>query len=71
MWEQYRKRFIPMQALILAVCGILYWGFRIEFRSIVTLFVVMEAGCLYGASFGARLSRRIGAQAEALPLSRR
>ena len=71
MWEQYRKTFIPVQALILTVCAILHWGLRIELHSIVTVFVVMEAGALYGASMGHRWSRRMVQRAEALPLSRR
>jgi hypothetical protein len=44
MWKQYRKTFIPIQALILTVCAILYWGLRVEAHSVVTIFVVMEAG---------------------------
>ena len=71
MWAQYRKTFIPLQALILTVCAILRWGFKVELHSIVTVFVVMEAAALYGASMGFRWSRRMVDRAEALPLSRR
>jgi len=70
MWQQYRKTFIPIQALILTLCVVM-WFFRVDFRSISTLFVVMQACSLYGASMGARWSRRIVGRAETLPLSRR
>ena len=70
MWQQYRKTFIPIQALILTLCVVM-WFFRVDFRSISTLFVVMQACSLYGASMGARWSRRIVGRPETLPLSRR
>jgi hypothetical protein len=70
MWQQYRKTFIPIQALILTVCVVM-WLFRVDFRSIRTLFVVMQVCSLYGASMGARWSRRLFGRKETLPLSRR
>jgi hypothetical protein len=70
MWAQYRKTLIPIQALILTVCVTL-WMLKIDSRSIATVFVVMEIGSLYGASFGARWRRRLVASTDALPLGRR
>jgi hypothetical protein len=70
MWEQYRKTLIPIQALIVTVC-IVMWFLRVDLRSIVTLFVVMQACSMYGASMGSRWSRRITRRPETLPLNRR
>jgi hypothetical protein len=70
MWEQYRKTFIPIQALILTVCVVM-WFLHVDLRSISTLFVVMEACSLYGASMGSRWSKRLVNRPNALPLSRR
>ena len=70
MWEQYRKTLVPIQALILTVCVVM-WFLHVDLRSISTLFVVMQACSLYGASMGARWSRRIVGRAQGLPLSRR
>ena len=70
MWTQYKKTFLPIQALIVTVCAALYW-LRIDPRNIATVFVIMEAGSLYGASMGARWKRRIIAPSETLPLNRR
>jgi hypothetical protein len=70
MWELYRKTFIPIQALILTVCVVM-WFTRVDLRSLVALFVVMEACSLYGASMGSRWSRRIANRPGTLPLSRR
>ena len=70
MWAQYKKTLVPIQALILTVCALLYWA-RIDPRNIATVFVVMEAGSLYGASIGVRWRRGIVATSETLPLSRR
>ena len=70
MWTQYKKTFLPIQALILTVCAVLYW-LRIDPRNVATVFLVMEAGSLYGASMGARWKRRIQAASDTLPLRRR
>ena len=70
MWEQYRKTLVPIQALILTVCVVM-WFLNVDLRSISTLFVVMEACSLYGASMGARWSRRIVNRVDTLPLNRR
>jgi uncharacterized membrane protein YfcA len=70
MWEQYRKTLIPVQALIFTVCTVL-WFLNVDPRNLVTLVVVMEACSLYGASMGARWSRRIVNQSGKLPLARR
>ena len=70
MWEQYRKTFFPIQALILTV-SVALWLLKIDLRSVGTVFVVMEIGALYGASFGARAKRRLLASRETLPLTRR
>ena len=70
MWEQYRKTFVPTQALILAVCAAL-WLLKVDLRSVGTLFVVMEIGSVYGASIGTRWKRRLAAAVDALPLKPR
>jgi len=70
MWTQYKKTFLPIQALILTVCGILYW-LTFDPRNVLTVLIIMQAGSLYGASMGARWKRRIQAATDTLPLSRR
>jgi hypothetical protein len=71
MWEQYRKTFVPIQALILTVCAVLYWFLKADLRSVTTVFAVMEIGSVYGASMGARWKRRLLSATETLPLGRR
>jgi hypothetical protein len=70
MWELYRKTFIPVQALILTVCVVM-WFLRVDLRSVSTLFVVMQGCSLYGASMGSRWTRHLGPRGDTLPLGRR
>jgi dolichyl-phosphate-mannose--protein O-mannosyl transferase len=58
MWEQYRKTFIPIQALIILVVLALVMFWKVPINGVVVFIVVMEACGLFGASWSARLKAK-------------
>ena len=70
MWQHYRKTLLPIQLFIVATIATLYFALRVDPRSVLLVFVVMEVGSLYGARMVGRAKRKIDA-ADALPLSNR
>jgi hypothetical protein len=63
MWDQYRKTFVGMQAVILIVtCG-MFLAFNRLWALAALFFVTMELGALLGAVWGARLKRKVAGRA--------
>ena len=71
MWEQYRKRFVLTQLFILSLSAVLKFYVKADWANTIAAFVVMQLGGVIGAWWGARLSRKILAKRDQLPLNRR
>jgi uncharacterized membrane protein YfcA len=71
MWEQYRRRFFVTQAFILSIGLILKLYVKADWANILAAVLVMELGSVVGAAWGTRLSRKIEAKRDELPLDRR
>ena len=71
MWEQYRKRFVLTQLFILSLSAVLKFYVKADWLNTIAAFVVMQFGAVIGAWWGARLSRKIEAKRDQLPLHRR
>jgi O-antigen/teichoic acid export membrane protein len=58
MYEQYKKTVIPTQIIIAVVClAVLLMSHRLS--AALAFFLVMQAGALFGAVWGARLKHKI------------
>jgi hypothetical protein len=58
MWEQYKKRFVRMQAFILAfACGVFVICNR-QWLPAAMFFVVMQISAFVGAGWASRLTRK-------------
>jgi hypothetical protein len=56
MWKQrYKRTFWPNQAIILTICILLRFHWKIPFDGIVVFWLVMELGALLGAMWTTRL----------------
>jgi hypothetical protein len=55
MWEQYRKTFFGMQAVIWLVTISVYVFFGQQWRMAATFFLVMQFSSLSGAVWAARI----------------
>ena len=62
MWEQYKKTFVRMQAVILLVAVVILFVSR-AWQVAMTFFVVMQVGSAAGAIWGVRLRRLFFPQA--------
>jgi hypothetical protein len=63
MWEQYRKTFVGMQAVIFAVtCG-MYLAYRQLWVVAVMFFVTMQVSAVVGAMWATRLRRKLTGRA--------
>ena len=71
MWKHYRKTFIPMQAIMLTVVAILYYGLHVDIRNVLSVLLVMEIASIYGARWAVRLKRYGSSDDASLPLARR
>ena len=71
MWAQYKKTFWPMQALILAVALVIYFGMNHLFIRAAIFWAIMQIGGVLGAAWAARLKKIILANSNRLPLSKR
>jgi uncharacterized membrane protein YfcA len=59
MWEQYRKTFSSMQTFIALFSVAVFFLLGRSWSLAAGFFVVMQAGALFGAMWGARLKRRV------------
>jgi len=62
MWEQYKKTFLGVQVLILAVTAWVYLGIAHWWAPAAFIFMVMQVGGVLGAFWANRLRRRIQSQ---------
>ena len=58
MWEQYKKTFLRMQLVIFVVCAAIYLRFTHAIVPILPFFLILQAGSLAGASWGAQLRKK-------------
>ena len=63
MWEQYKKRFVGMQAVIIVATALMFVMFGRQWVPAVRFFVVMQVASIVGAQWGYRLKRRMQGRA--------
>ena len=69
-WEYYRRTIVLTQLFVLGACaGMLY--FRAPATIVVAMFFSLQVFGFLGAVVGSRMSRRLAAKADELPLKRR
>lgn len=68
MWEQYRKTFAGMQAVILVVAIAVYFVTGRSTINAAMCFAFMQLGSILGAAWAVRLKTKIAEKNEALPL---
>jgi hypothetical protein len=61
MWEQYKKTFLGMQVVIALVSVAMYLFLTRAFLPTLTFFLVLQAGAVAGAQWGAQLRKRFKA----------
>ena len=71
MWEQYRKTFFGMQAVIWLVTAVVYLFFGHQWRMAATFFLVMQFSSLSGAIWAARIRSMMQRQSVGLVKVRR
>ena len=71
MWEHYRKTFWPIQAMILMVSVIIYFGMDRVLPRAAIFFAIMQVGAVVGAAWAFRLKSLILRNQSRLPLNRR
>ena len=71
MWTQYRKTFWPMQAMILVVALVIYFGMDRLFSRAAIFWAIIQIGAVIGAAWAARLKKVILANSNRLPLHKR
>ena len=59
MWEHYRKTFIPIQLVIVAICLGLYFYMKVPVQSMLPFVVMMEAFSIFGARWAVRLRGKV------------
>jgi uncharacterized membrane protein YfcA len=70
MWEQYKRTFLGMQLVIAAIAILVFFASHFWAHAIV-FYVIMQLGSLLGATWGARLSRKLKIRQCQLPVSYR
>lgn len=68
MWAQYRKTMIPIQLIILVVCGVLWFAAKMPPIGVLLFLFTMEVGAIAGAWWAARMHRRVNKYRADLPL---
>ena len=63
MWEQYRKTFFGMQAVIWLVTIVVYVFFGQQWRMAATFFLVMQFSAVSGAVWAARIRAMMNREA--------
>ena len=59
MWkERYRRNFWANQAIILTICILLWFHWKIPLDGVSVFFAVMQLGALFGAMWTTRLVRK-------------
>ena len=58
-WEQYKKNFSTMQAVILIATIAIYMYLGHEMPRAAVFFSIMELGAILGAVWGVRLRRKV------------
>ena len=61
MWEQYKKTFIGQQLVILVITVMVFQTAHHLAIPTLAFFLMMQAGALAGAAWGARLKRKVEA----------
>jgi hypothetical protein len=59
MWDQYKKTFIGMQAVILLVTVGMFIVFSRDVALVATFFATLQVASLLGAYWGDRLRKRV------------
>lgn len=59
MWEQYRKTFLGVQVVTLAVTAWVHFKVTHNWASTGVIFLTMQVGGVLGAAWAARLRRRM------------
>jgi len=70
MWEQYRKTFFGMQAVIWLVTIVVYVFFGQQWRMAATFFLVMQFSAVSGAVWAARIRAMMNREAGLLKVRR-
>ena len=70
MWEQYRKTFFGMQAVIWLVTIVVYLFFGQQWRMAGTFFLVMQFSAVSGAVWAARIRAMMNREAGLAKLRR-
>jgi len=70
MWEQYKKTFVIMHLFFVGFVLAAYFAIHLPWEVIVVMLLVMEAGTVMGAWWGARLKRSVDKNRNRLPLER-
>jgi hypothetical protein len=68
MWQHYRKTLIPTQLFIIVGCALLLLIGKMPLSAVLLIFAVMQLGAIIGASWAARLKRRVLLGRHASPL---
>ena len=71
MWDQYRRTFFGVQAVIAMVTISVYLFFGQNLLHAAGFFFVMQISAFIGAAWGARLSRMVQRRSARLPLQGR
>ena len=59
MLEQYKKTFLGVQVLSLAVSGWVYFGLTHWWVSSALVFLTMQVGGIFGALWASRLAKKL------------
>ena len=70
-WEHYRRTLVFTQLFILSMCAAMMYFTKMPIGMVVVMFFSLQVFGFLGAVWGARLSRRIAAKGDELPLSRK
>jgi hypothetical protein len=69
MWDQYKKTFLGVQVMAVAIALWVYFGMTHWWASAALVFLTMELGGLAGAAWANRIRKRVQ-QAQRIALSR-
>jgi uncharacterized membrane protein YfcA len=59
MWEQYKKTFLGMQAVILMIAYVIHTQTYRQWQTTAVFFAVMQLAAFVGAAWAVRLRRKI------------
>lgn len=58
-WGVYKRRFVPMQILIIIVCVVLYFFVHTTKEKLIAYIIMLEFFAIVSAIMGARMARKI------------